>query len=111
MFQKVSIEKIEARSDQPRRVDERFLADEDSIRVDEDELSVRFKLAEKIASGRADDAVEDAGSWRVLFEVDCFGRVDGERIPLDDRTPAALTRTALRFNSCPRLRAASPALT
>ena len=74
------------RSDQAGGIDPRIGAKSDAVGIDEKDFAVRDQLAEDGRGVAAGDAVQDRAGVRLLDETREFAAIDGETLPVDDRT-------------------------
>ncbi|OEZ47065.1 hypothetical protein JAB1_34770 [Janthinobacterium sp. MP5059B] len=69
---------------QPVHVHFRALAKNDAVRVDQEDLAVRFERAQDLAGVLSRDAVEYGAIAVLLDETRDFARMDGKTLPVDD---------------------------
>ena len=76
---------IERGGDQAGGVDGRALAEEDAVRIDQDDPAIGRDRAEDVGRRNADDLVGGDGRRGRLVEADGLALRDGEAVPLDER--------------------------
>lgn len=65
-------------------------AEQDTVRIDQPDVSVGLQLPEQLRRVVADDPVEGDGTLAGLIEFCQFTRVDAETVPVDDSPVAGL---------------------
>ena len=76
---------VERGGDQSGGVDGRALAEEDAVRIDQDDPAIRGDRAQDVGRSDADDLVGGDGRCGRLVEADGLALRDGEAVPLDER--------------------------
>ncbi|OEZ77109.1 hypothetical protein JAB5_27020 [Janthinobacterium sp. HH103] len=82
--QEILIRHAQAGGDQPVHVHFRPLAENDAVRVDQEDLAVRFERAQDLAGVLSRNAVQYGAIAALLDEARDFARMDGKTLPVDD---------------------------
>ncbi|MNT07386.1 hypothetical protein D3C72_1420860 [compost metagenome] len=82
--QEILVRHAQAGRDQPVHVHFRALAEDDAVRVDQEDLAVRFQAAQDLAGILSRDAVQYGAIAVLLDEARDFARMDGKALPVDD---------------------------
>ena len=82
--QEVGVAQVQGGGDQAGRVDPAALAEDDAVRVDQEDPAVRLQLSENPARVLADHAVEHRARGALLDEPGDFVAADVELAPVDD---------------------------
>ena len=82
--QEIVIRHAQAGGHQPVHVHFRPLAEDDAVRIDQEDLAIRFERAQDLAGVLSRDAVEYGAIAVLLDEARDFARMDGKTLPVDD---------------------------
>ena len=82
--QEVLIRHAQAGRHQTVHVHLRAVAEDDAVRVDQENLAIRFQAAQDLAGVLSRDAVEHGATAVLLDEARDLARMDGKALPVDD---------------------------